>query len=135
MRAHLAGFTDVIETGTLQISGTLTPEDLTPESRAQLRNLSEAVSDEAVAFNYGFNENYGPLTISGGLGFSARYEVTARFDYGLHDVLISVDLELNVNALAKVEAETKRERELTTWKFLPIIIPTSLLQKSRGSEN
>ena len=128
-----ASLEDVLIRGTVTISGTLTPDDLTPASRAALaesglvarraEGLGSATAGELL-FGYDLSATEGGSKFSGRIDFVLGYELTANYDHGLKDMRFSITpssvLTVEVSATGYFREEWQLGRELS---FLPRKIP------------
>ena len=124
---------EAIKRGTVRISGRLTPDDLTPASRAELAEfglvaavggvLGPAAEGEG-RFGYDLSVTDGSSTLSGRIDFVLGYELTVNYDRGLKDMRFSITPEqvFTVRVSAK-GAFDRRWRVGDTLKFSPLPVP------------
>ena len=124
---------DAIERGTVRISGTLTPDDLTPASRAALaqagvvagqdRGLTPASAGE-VRFGYELSATDGSSTLGGSIDFVLGYELIADYDRGLKDVRFSVTPRQVVTVRLSTTGSFRETWQIVpTLRFSPISVP------------
>ena len=125
---------DVIKQGTVKISGTLTPDDLTPENRAELvqdgiladREGLRSAAEGNRSFNYPLSYTDGSVTVSGNLQLRIGYELEARYDDGLKDISFSITPSPSVTAEVTAMGSFTVTRQVgRTLKFAPIPIPST----------
>ena len=125
----------------MRIKGVLTPQDLTPASRAALRAMSAGrdaslradgasgalppqVGGEALDFAYPVSVSDGGLTVSGAVNLNLSYELDANYDFGLKDLLISFTSRQGISLTATSEGAVSVEEKIgPTLYFAPIPIP------------
>lgn len=121
---------DAIERGTVRISGTLTPADLTPASRAALaesgvvagqdRGLTPAATGE-VQFDDELSATDGSSTLGGSIDFVLGYELIANYDRGLKDMRLSVTPRHEITVrLSATGSFQKTWQIVPTMRFSPI---------------
>ena len=125
---------DVIKQGTVRISGTLTPDDLTPENRAELvqdgiladREGLRSAAEGNRSFDYPLSYTDGSVTVSGNLQLHIGYELEARYDDGIKDISFSITPSLSVTAEVTAMGSFTVTRQVgRTLKFAPIPIPST----------
>ena len=130
-----ASVEDVVDQGTLRISGTLGPDDLTAQSRAELeasmgRRLQSAAGagDDILGFRRALAVSYQGVTVSGSVEFKIGYELVARYDAGLKDLRAAITAAQSTVVSVSATASIMREWQLgRTLKFTPIVIPTPVI--------
>ncbi len=121
---------DVIKQGTVRISGTLTPDDLTPENRAELLQdgilgLQSAAQGNRI-FNYPLSYTDGSVTVSGNLQLHIGYELEARYHDGIKDIRFSITPRPSVAAEVSATGSFTATGQIgRTLKFSPIPIPST----------
>jgi len=127
---------EAIERGTVRISGTLTPDDLTPASRAALAGagllamqdggvLIPATTGE-VRFGHELSATDGRSTLSGRIDFVLGYELIADYDRGLKDARFSVTPRQVVTVrLSTAGAFRETWQIVPTLRFSPIPVPVA----------
>ena len=125
---------DVIKQGTVRISGTLTPDDLTPENRAELvqdgilahREGLRSAAEGNRSFDYPLSYTDGSVTVSGNLQLHIGYELEARYDDGIKDISFSITPSPSVTAEVTAMGSFTVTRQVgRTLKFAPIPIPST----------
>ena len=126
---------DAIERGTVRISGTLTPDDLTPASRAALAEaglaarhdggLTPAATGE-VQFGYDLSATDGSSTLGGSIDFVLGYELIADYDRGLKDVRFTVTPRQVVTLRLSTAGAFRKTWQIgPTLRFSPIPVPVA----------
>ena len=127
-----ASLEDVLIEGTVTISGTLTPADLTPASRAALvesglvaapaSGLAPAAARE-LRFGYDLSATDGASTLSGRIDFVLGYELTANYDGGLKNMRFSITPSSVLTVEVSAEGSFRKEWQLGELSFAPRRIP------------
>ena len=124
---------DAIERGTVRISGTLTPDDLTPASRAALAQAGVAAGQDLgltpaaageVQFRYELSATEGSSTLGGSIDFVLGYELIADYDRGLKDMRFSVTPRQVVTVRLSAAGSFRETWQIgPTLRFSPIPVP------------
>ena len=124
---------DAIERGTVRISGTLSPDDLTTASRAALAEsgmvarggggLGPAAAGQ-LSFGYDLSATDGSSTLSGRVDFALGYELIAKYDHGLKDMRFSITSKQVFSVEVSAKGEFRNEWQLgRTLEFsgIPVV--------------
>ena len=130
-----ASLEDVLTEGTVTISGTLTPNDLTPASKAALAesvlvasgggSLGPAAAGE-LRFGYDLSATEGGSTLSGRIDFVLAYELTVNYDGGLKDMRFSITPQQVVTVTVSAKGAFDRQwRVGRTLRFSALPVPAA----------
>ena len=125
---------DAIERGTVRISGTLTPDDLTPASRAALAEVGLVATQDTggltpattgeVRFGNELSATDGSSTLGGRIDFVLGYELIADYDRGLKDARFSVTPRQVVTVRLSTAGAFRKTWQIgPTLRFSPLPVP------------